>query len=151
MANDKTVGVLILAFVIAIVGVTLASQLANSQTAATQLNTVNNETAALVNGTAVKLLNNQLSSITTVYNATNATDIIATANYTANLDQGTITLINSRTGNFNITYTYYKVKDSTARTIITLMVLFFCIAVLVMTVAVLNPTFREMLEGLGKY
>lgn len=139
-------GALLAVFVIIVLGAVFTQSIATAQTGATQLNTVNNETAALINGTAVALSHNQLNSVVSIVNATNASQTVAAANFTANLPQGQITLLNGRTGNYNVTYTYYQVSDTASQTLINLNSLFFALGVLLVVVAAVWMKLREAME-----
>lgn len=138
--------ILLTAFIGLVIGVTLLISTADNTQRSTQLNAVNNQTTALINGTAVSLGYNQLNSLTSIYNATNASQTVAAANYTVDLPQGTVTLLNGRTGNYNVTFTYYLVGDSTARTLLTTNNLFFALGILLLLIAVAYPLFKDMMN-----
>lgn len=142
---DTDLKPVLLAFILVIMAVAFIGAIADSATSATQLNTATNETTALTNTSAASLDHNQLASVTSVIKANNASIVIAAANYTADLDQGTIRLINGVAGDYNVTYTYYEVKDSTSRTLISFNVLFFALATLLMAIGILYPLYKKMM------
>lgn len=147
MNESNKLGGLLAAFIFVVVAAVLISSLANSQTAVTSSFTVNNETAALINGTQVNLKNGIVTSVTSIVNATNASQSVAASNFTLTKPQG-ITLLNGQTGNFNVTYTYQNVTDPASTTMISLVVLFFALATLAGVLYYLSPTFRDLIGGL---
>jgi hypothetical protein len=146
MVENRMIGIMS-TFIILIVGVALLISLADTTTDVTEAKTVINESVTLVNATAVGLANNQLDSITSVINATNASESLTSGvNFTADLSAGTITLISAgEAGVWNVTYIHRQVGNSTARTLITLVILFFVLGLLGMTLAALSPSFRELM------
>lgn len=140
------IGAILSAFLVIVIGAALLTTTADEQTRITQLNTVNNETIALVAGTAVPLANNQLATIGTVYNASNASRVLtAGQNYTVDMSAGTISAIGI-SGDFNVTtYTWREVGDSTSRTLVILVIVFLAIAILTGVLAALSPSFRELM------
>lgn len=147
MDKNKGLGGIIFAGIFIIVAAVLASSVADNQVAATQANTVTNESVTLINATAVSLDNNQLDSITSVVNATNASDTLALGvGYTANLEDGTITSL-GRSGNWNVTYVWREVGDSTARTLTDLVTLFFVLGAFLFAVGMLfKDNLRELMD-----
>lgn len=151
MAKGKEVGAMVAAFVFVIVGITLIVGLANSQTDATELKSVVNESVSLVNNSGVSLANSQVETLSRVGNA--STTLVEDTDYTVNLAKGEVTL---NTGNasvadraYDVSYTYRNVGDSTSRVLVNLVVMFFAIAILLFLIGMLSPTFRDML-GISK-
>lgn len=136
-------GAFIGAFVIVVIGGALLTSVGDTQAQITQLNTVNNQTVALVNGTPFTLAQNQLTAVTSFYNASNASQPVQTGNYTIDLQQGIVTLLNGRTGSYNISYTWYEVGDGTSRTLSGFYTLFFALAVLLAVVAYMWPKIKD--------
>lgn len=144
MDKNKGLGGIIFAGIFIIVAAVLAGSVADNQVAATQANTVTNETITLVNATAVSLDNNQLDSITSVVNASGVA--LTSANYTANLEDGTITS-NGPAGAFNVTYVWREVGDSTARTLTDLVTLFFVLGAFLFAIGMLfKDNLRELMD-----
>jgi hypothetical protein len=135
------------AFIIAIVAIPLLSSLGDSQAAATQTLTAVNESVSLSNGTTTQLAHNQVQSITNVSNSTNT--LVLNTDFTANLNQGTLTLIVNKNGTYNATYTYKNVQDPASATIVNLSTLWFALAILFGVVGTLmvNEDFRETVFG----
>lgn len=143
---EMNLKMLLIAFMAVVIGTALLTSVADSTTSVTQTNTVNNETVTLVNATAVSLDQNQLAAITSVTNATNSTDTLTEGDdFTANLQDGTITSL-GRGGNFNVTYTWREVGDSTARTLVSFNALFFTLGIMLLVYAIFDPGFKNLME-----
>lgn len=139
------------AFIFAIIGVALIGGLADSTVDATEAKTVVNETLAFVNGTTVSLANSQLDSFTSLRNGTVVLDAVSD-DYSVNLDQGSVICLTSNSsiadGDYDATYVYRNIGDSSSRTLLLLVILFFALAILIGVIAALSPSFREMM-GMG--
>lgn len=144
--EGKLMGVLA-AFILAVVGIALLTGVANSSVATTQLYTVTNESVTLTNNTVSNLANTQLAAVTRVGNASLT---VGTNFYTVDLDAGEITAVwagNATLANraYDVSYTYYEVKNSTARVFVgSLLILFFALAVVLNVYGGVGPNLREM-------
>jgi hypothetical protein len=135
-----------MAFIAVVIGVSLLTSTANATTAATQQNSVVNESIVLVNATAVALDYNQLDALTTLANATNGTDTLTVnTDYTVDLSSGEITSL-GRAGTFHATYTYRQVGNQVARTLTNLIVILFALGVFGAVLYYLSPQFRELMQ-----
>lgn len=146
MASMKMTGGILAAFIFVVFAATFIAALANEQVRVTQQNTVTNESTALVNNSVVSLDNNQLDVVTRIGNASLTLD--PNSDYTVNLATGQVTLTTPNAtvadGTYDVSYTWREIGNGTSRTFVTLVVLFFAIATLIGTIAILNPTFREL-------
>ena len=147
MAMDTKLGAILGAFIMVVVGAALLTSTANSTTSATQLYSVVNESATLTNNTVTQLAHTQLSAVSRVGNASLTLD--PNSDYDVNLAQGQITLStpNATVKNraYDVSYTYHEVGDASARTIINLVIIFFALAVFLFVLALLMPSFRDMI------
>lgn len=141
MANDvNKVNIFMIAFITLIVGIVLLDVTADTTYLATDATyTGENESITLINGTAVNLANDWVTSVTTVIvqNGTNAT--LPATNYTVGSlnsdDVATITLLHGDyDGNTSyVTYDYQDdnyVRHAQSRMLIRLVVIFFALAIL---------------------
>jgi hypothetical protein len=142
MGQMNKVGVFVIAFITLIIGIVLLDATADSVYLSTDATyTATHESQTLVNGTAISLDNNWVTSITSVVaiNGTSEDTLTVDTQYTiGNLNDdvvATITLIDGAyDGNSSkITYEYEDdsyVRDSTSRVFIRLITIFFALAVL---------------------
>lgn len=144
MAMNDGLKTMIGTFIILVVGISLLVSIANSATDVTEVKTVTNESTALLNATAVNLDNTQLVAVSRVGNTSHT--LTETTHYTYDLAQGTVTLVNLADATYDVSYTYRQVGNSTARSLISLVVIFFVIGLLLLVVAVVSPSFREMIN-----
>ena len=134
---------MVMAFIFLLVGVTFIGVIANESTSITQQNTVVNETVALVNQSTLTLANNQLDSFTSLVNSSNASQTyVLNTDYTVDLDGGKVTSL-SPTGAALATYVYRDVGNSTARTLINLILIFFAIGLLMTSAGFAMKGLRE--------
>lgn len=143
-------GVAIIAFIAVVIGAAFMTSLANNVTSITQANTVINESTAFVNGSSVALDNSQLDSLTSI---TNGTAVLReTTDYTVDLAKGVIAFSTLNTTladtNYDVTYVYRDVGNSTARNLIVLVILLFAIGVFTTVLYFLSPQLRELIDGM---
>jgi len=145
---EMKMGPILVAFIGLILGITFLVALSNSTVDATEVKTVINESAVLGNNSATKLDNNQWVSVTRVGNT--STPLIQTTDYTVDLAAGEVTLASGNAsvtnGTYDVSYTYRNVGNSSARTIVNLVTLFFSLAVLLFLIGALSPQFRDMIN-----
>ena len=144
---DTKLGGILGAFIFAVIAIALAISLANNQVLVTQTVSVM-EQKTLTNGTTTQLTNGIITGITSIVNATNASQSQPSTNYTVVPPQG-LYFSGGRSGLFNVTYTYSYVPDATSNTLITLVTLFFVFGIIGGVLYYLSPNFRELI-GLGK-
>lgn len=150
---DLNLKAMLVAFMIVVLGAAFLTTVADETTEMTQTNTVTNESATLTNNTATTLANNQLGAVTRVGNASLT---IAPSFYDVNLDTGTITArwaANATLANraYDVSYTWREVGNSTARTLINTIVLFFALGMVLIVVAIFMPRWKEeLMDRFGK-
>lgn len=142
-----------MAFIFLIIGVSVIQPLADSTVDATEAKPITNESIALVNGTGTAAANSQWDSFTQLSN--NSRILVEDTDFTVNLGLGVVTLNTLDNtisdGNYDLSYVYRNVGNSTARTLIILVILFFALAVLLGVIAILVPSFKDMMmAGLGR-
>jgi hypothetical protein len=135
--GKKGLMAIIASFIIVLIGIILLMNTSNDVTSLSTTPTVINETVAAFNSHATQTLaNDDLVSLTSLVNASDAT--IPATNYTVNLAAGTF-IINAETSHTNgtavkATYVYYAstyVKDRTAVSLANLVILFFALGIVV--------------------
>lgn len=133
MADDKKLGILLSVFLALIVGIPLISQLGNSVNEATTAQTVQNETVTFTGGNGT-LANDEIVALTSIVNNTGysyTNQIGVGVNVTSG---GAITSnVSGADTTYYVAYTYTNdnyVADSQSRTLISLLVLFFALALL---------------------
>lgn len=142
MATTDNLGIIITTFVVILIGVVFAGVIGNSTAGTNTLNVNNNETFTWVNNTAYTLAQDQIVSGTEV--VTNSSTVVLTrdTHYTMDYPKGTITITNitntailSRP--LNVSYTFRPneyVNDAHSRPLISLVNIFWAIAVLLTVV-----------------
>lgn len=122
---------MIMAFIFLLVGVIFIGVIADEITAITQSNSIVNETVALVNGSSLNLANSQLDSFASLVNSSNSSQIyVLNTDFLIDLNGGILTSTNP-TGAALATYNYRDVGDSTSRTLILLVIIFFAIGIFI--------------------
>lgn len=130
----------IFGFMVVFVGVVLLGAVADEQVRVTQANSVVNESVVLVNASAVSLDNNQLDSLSFVGNASDT--LTVNTDYTVDLSAGTVTSLGPA-GTFNASYVYREVGSATARTLTSLITLFFALGVMGLGLAMALKGLRD--------
>lgn len=134
----KTLGVLLVLFVGLLIGISLLTTTADEVTKTQQTKTATNETHLFSSpDNSTTLTHTDVISISYIANSTRPN-----ANYTiTSLSLGTLWMNTS--GSQNVTYLYYPteyVKDSTSRTLINLVILFFALGIVGIAIAGLYQT-----------
>jgi len=148
--------IFISAFITVIVGIALISNLGNSVDSAITPGTVTNESLQFLDSVTASTTEDDLLSITLFSNSSHdfASDVGTLFNFTA---AGVITIDNASIvagnttgipdGRYNISYNFMHddyVDDSTSRSLLPLMIIFFAIAIVLIGIAVfvkLKPQF----------
>lgn len=130
--NTNMLGMVIVGFLVAVIGIALLSSTADSTKKVTSaVNSVNESFAGKLN-VAVALANDDLVSVSAVRNTTGST--VPASNYTVNTTGGTITMLAPQVNNtYYADYTYYDddyVSNSTSRTLVGLIVIFFAVGLI---------------------
>lgn len=129
------------AFIVIVIGAALLTSTANTTTGVTQNYNVANESVSFTNGQTATVKNGIVTSITSIVNASNASQVQGSTNYT--LTQPKSIAWSGPTGTYNVTYAYNQVSDATSITLVNFNTLFFALAVFFVFLAALSPTFRE--------
>ena len=129
-------------FVFIVIGVALTISLANNQTLVTQTTTLM-EQATLTNGSTTRLTNGIIVGVTSIVNATNASQSQPAANYTV-IQPQSIYFTGGRTGLFNVTYSYNNVPDRASNTMVTLVTLMFVLTLIAGIIYYLDG-FKELM------
>lgn len=140
----------LVSFVFLVIAIALLGSTADSIFDTTTAKTVTNETITLQINTPVALANNQLDSFTKFYNGSaGTTSIVDTSNYSVDLDTGEVTLLDNVTygtgTGWQATYVYREVGNTSARTLISLITIFFAIGVFLMFLGLYSDTFRDLI------
>ena len=147
MVNVNKVGIFISVFIVIILGIVLLDTTADQVWVASSGEyTATDEAMTLNNVTAQSLTNDWVTAVSSIKANTNGThnttlniDEYTTANLNDD-DPATVLLVNdSRNGNFSfVTYNYQDdnyVRDGSSRTLISLVVIFFALAILGIAIA----------------
>lgn len=139
----KLMTAFIVGFIVIVVGMSLLGETANTTRPLTNALTVTNESFTGVNATAVALTNGNHTSLA-VRNSTHDT-LTITTHYTTNATAGTVTVLTGN-GTYYADYTYEAntYQDSSAtRSVISLIVVLFGIAVFALLLAAMYPVIME--------
>ncbi len=135
---SKQMGFLITFFVLFIIGVNLLIPIADQVAGTSQLRSVVNESVTPTNGSTNTLANIDLQSGSLGFVNSSGTTL-GTANFSVDLATAVVTWTFSETNqnetDYNASYTFFPdeyVKDGTSRTILSLVTLFFALAVLLL-------------------
>lgn len=134
-------------FIALIMGITFLVSVANQSKPLTDVLTQTNESFSGVLNQNVTLQNGNITTVSAVRNSTGAIDA---DNYSVNTTMGYIILYAPQVnGTFYIDYSYYSsnyVQDTGARTMTSLIVVFFALAVLGVLIAVMWPSIRDKFD-----
>lgn len=141
---NNQLGLLMGGFIVLIMGLTLIPAVADQVTSATEIKTTTNESITFGSGgPVVQLAQNQLVAFTSI---TNTTVTVLSGNYSVDLSAGKVTPTASTglpNGTYDATYTYREVGNSTSRTLISLVVLFFAISIMAFAVGMAVQGMKE--------
>lgn len=153
---SKQLGFLITFFVLFIIGVNLLIPVADQVAGTSQLRSVVNESITPTNGSTNTLANPDVSGTLTLTNSSGETFTSGTSgNFSLVALTGVITWtfseVNMNETDYNASYTFFPdafVKDGTSRTILSIITLFFALAVLLMLISLFmimsGNSFRDL-------
>jgi len=154
MVNMKLLTVVIVTFLVVVVGTALLDPLSDSVKATDSTNTQTNQTIAISSGAGeVTPIELGLYTVTFFGNGTNST-VGATPSWVVDVnvnwtEDGDITVGTDRIvdGNYNISYGYYPyeyVQNSTSRTLLGLLTLFFVLGIVILVFVVAKGGLDEI-------
>lgn len=151
MANTDNLGIIITVFTVILIGVVFAGVIGNQVAGTNTLNIEVNETFTWVNNTAYTLRYDQIVDGSEIVTNSSATKLTKNTHYTIDYVNGKITITNNTntailSNPLNISHTFRPdqyVNESTSRPLLSLVNIFWAIAVLLVVVGAAWIIFKQ--------